>query len=222
MTDAERAIIWDMDGVLVDSNDLHFETARQVAAEEFGLPLEYEQFVTFFGQSDRDIIRALAPDPLTESEIARIAEYKQALYAAAAPERVQPIPGAHELLKACAEAGWRQAVATSAPLPEMALILDLFGLRRWLGVTASSDEVERGKPDPMLFRLAAKRLGVRPGHCVVIEDAVAGVQGAQAAGMVCLAVATTRRAEELAAAERVVETLVGVTPEEIGALLEER
>ncbi len=218
--DTQRAIIWDMDGVLVDSHAVHFEAWRQIVRQELGFELDRERFNPMFGWSDAEILAELADGSLSPERVQAISEAKEARYMALTPGRLRPFPGALELVRACDAAGWRQAIATSGPFQNLEIVLRLFNLRPWIRTWACKEDVARGKPDPEVFSVAARRLGIAPARCVVIEDSIAGVEAAHRAGMVCVAVTNTFSAEELAGAERVVSTLEALTPEALAALLE--
>ncbi len=219
MRDHNRAIIWDLDGVLVHSGDLHYETWRETLAEAFGLDLTREAFDTTFGMDNFGVLRVLAPRPLTHGEAVQLVERKEAAYRRRATECLQPVPAALELVRHLKAHGWKQAVATSSPRDNLALISRLLGLERWMDALICFDDVGRGKPDPALFLLAAERMGVPPARCVVVEDAPAGLIAARAAGMKSLAVTTTHPPAVLAQADRVVCSLAEIAPQDLEALL---
>lgn len=219
MTPKNSAIIWDMDGVLVDSGDLHYEAWREVAAE-MDIDFTRELFDRYFGMSNADVLHELFGGDIDPDFVDRVGWQQDDAYRRLAADLVQPIPGAFELVRACGAAGWQQAVATSAPGETLDLILDKFDLRHHFAVTANADEVARAKPDPALFILAAERLGVPRERCVVIEDSLNGVRAARAAGIACLAVTTTHDGDALDGADRVVESLYDVSPADLAALLD--
>lgn len=219
MKDLHRAMIWDLDGVLVHSGDLHYETWRQTLAEAFGLDLTREAFDATFGMDNFGVLKALAPRPLTDEEAVRLVERKEAAYRRRAAECLRPVPVALDLVRRLKAQGWKQAVATSSPRDNLALISRLLGLERWMDALICFDDVGRGKPDPALFLLAAQRMGVPPVRCIVVEDAPAGLAAARAAGMKSVAVTTTHPPTVLAQADRVVRSLDEITPQDLEALL---
>jgi beta-phosphoglucomutase len=183
-----RGAIWDMDGTLVDTAELHFEAWEQVC-RELGRDFTRADFAATFGRRNPEILDALFGPRFGEREAADVGERKEVLYRAAASARgVTLLPGVAELLKGLHEAGVRQAIGSSAPRANLELILRLTGVERYFGAVIGMEETQRGKPDPQVFLVAAERLGVPPGKCVVFEDAVAGVQAARAGGMKCVAV----------------------------------
>jgi beta-phosphoglucomutase len=103
-------------------------------------------------------------------------------------EGLAPLPGAAEWVERLHREGWQQAIASSAPRANVDAVLDALGLRRWFQATVSAEDVTAGKPDPQVFLIAASRVGVEPGSCVVVEDAEAGIEAARRAGMKSIAV----------------------------------
>ncbi len=219
MTTQRHAAIWDMDGVLIDSGDLHYATWRETFAAELNLPLARADFDATFGHDNYATLTLLLGEPPSPELMARIGQVKERLFRERAARDVQALPGAVELVRALAAAGWEQAIATSAPRENLDLIVRLLDLDEYLTTRVCIDDVSEGKPNPALFQLAAERMGVPPARCVVIEDAPTGIAAAHAAGMVCLALATTHPAHDLAQAERVIESLAGVGPQDLAALL---
>ena len=136
---------------------------------------------------------------------------------------VQLLPGVRALLEGLRDAGFKQAIGSSAPRQNLDLILDLTQTGPFFAVLVSQEDTQRGKPDPQVFLLAAAKLGVAPTNCVVMEDAVAGVQAAKAGSMKCVAVTFVgHHAPELlkqAGADLVVKTLGEVTAASIERLL---
>jgi beta-phosphoglucomutase len=219
----ERGAIWDVDGTLVDTAELHFEAWASVC-RELGRDFTRADFAATFGRRNPEIIEALFGPRFSEREVADIGERKEVLYRAAATARgVSLLPGAAELLKGLHEAGVRQAIGSSAPRANLDLILRLTGVERHFDAVIGMEETQRGKPDPQVFLVAAGRLGVPPGRCVVFEDAVAGVQAARAGGMKCVAVRFVghhpEEALRQAGADLVVPTLERVSVPDVLRLL---
>lgn len=203
-------MLWDVDGVLVSSGEAHYEAWRRLAATR-GHDLSREEFLPTFGMTNPDAIRALfgeVPGPEARS----MADWKEAEFRSLVRGRIRALPGAAELVRALDEAGHAQAIASSAPRENLRVILDELGLRERFGAVVSGDDITRGKPDPEIFARAAAELGFGAQDCVVLEDAVVGVQAGKSAGMRVYAVTSTRRREELAEADRVVDTLEELGP----------
>ena len=188
MTSNSWAAIWDMDGTLVDTAELHFQ-AWETVCRELGRPFSRADFAATFGRRNPEIIRWLFGARLNDSEIARLGECKEELYRAAAVRHgITPLPGVAALLEGLRQAGFRQAIGSSAPRANLDLILAVTGLQRFFSALSAMEDTQRGKPDPQVFQVAAAKLGVPAGSCIVFEDAVAGVEAARAGGMKCIAV----------------------------------
>jgi HAD superfamily hydrolase (TIGR01509 family) len=191
-----RAVLWDLDGTLVDSGDYHWRAWRDTMRAE-RVALTYEQFLASFGQKNDRILTAWLGPTVTLDAIARIGDAKEALYRElAAAGGLVPLPGAAEWVRQLHGAGWRQAIASSAPAENVRVMLDVLNLDEYFDAIVSAEDVTAGKPDPQVFLVAAAKVGVAPGACVVVEDAAAGIDAARRAGMKCVGVS---RATVLAA-----------------------
>ncbi len=213
---AIQAVIWDLDGVIIDSAEEHREAWQRMAREE-GLKMSDADFWATFGQRNDDIITRLW-GPLPPARIQQLANRKEEYFRELIRQKAKALPGSIELMRGLHKAGFLQALASSAPLENIALISDVLGLKRYLTVLVSGETVPHGKPAPDIYLKAAQELGVSPAVCVVIEDAVAGVQAAHAAGMRCIAVAGNRDLPGLRAADLMVRSLVDMNVEQVRAL----
>ena len=217
------AIIWDVDGTLVDTAAHHFQAWARFAAE-IGQPFTRADFAATFGMRNPEILRKLFKPDADDALCAKWGERKEDLYRASVREEgTALLPGVAKLLAAFAEAGWPQAVGSSAPPGNLDLLLSLTDTRRYFSAVVTGDDVKRGKPDPEVFLLAASKLGIDPRRCVVFEDAVAGVEAAKAGGMACVAVTFVGHhpAEKLrgAGADLIVASLEEVSAEQVSALV---
>lgn len=217
-----RAVIFDMDGVLVDSYHAHWESWR-LMAEEIGKPLTEERFVTTFGRTSREIIAAhWGADSLTDQEIAEFDRRKEALYRELVAKDFPVMDGAGELLQALHDSGFRLAVGSSGPPENVALAVERLGAGSLFHALVTGRDVKKGKPDPEVFLVAASRLGVPPERCAVIEDAPVGIAAANAAGMTSIALLSTgHTAESVSAARLIVRSLRELSPDRLGRLIEE-
>ena len=218
MIEPRKAVIWDMDGVIADTAACHLQAWQRLWAEQ-GIEFTAEQFRRTFGQRTAEIIRGFLGPEVPAEEVCALGERKETYCRELLRQQVRALPGVRELLAALEPAGFRQALASSAPRKNVDLILEALDIGRYFSAVVSEADVTLGKPDPQIFLVAAERLGVEPRHCLVIEDAVAGVQAAKSAGMRCLAVTTTNPGAHLAAADRVVRSLTEVGVADIEALL---
>ena len=217
------AIIWDVDGTLVDTAAHHFQAWADFAAQ-IGKPFTRADFAATFGMRNPEILRKLFDPNADDARCAQWGEQKEDLYRASVRrEGTALLPGVANLLAAFAEAGWPQAVGSSAPLGNLDLLLGVTGTRHYFGAVVTGDDVTRGKPDPEVFLIAASKLGADPKRCVVFEDAVAGVEAAKAGGMACVAVTFVKHhpAEKLraAGADVVVASLEEITVAQVAALV---
>jgi beta-phosphoglucomutase len=216
MANTIEAVIWDLDGVIIDSADEHRRAWYRMAEEE-GLPFSDEQFWATFGKRNDFIIPHLWGE-MPPERVRALADKKEAYFRELIRESGKPLPGSIELLKALREAGYKQALASSTPPANIDLISSVLGLKQYLDVLVSGETVPHGKPAPDVFLKAAQELGVAPTKCLVIEDAVAGVEAAHAGGMRCLAVAGNRDLPGLRAADLMVKNLTEVSVERIRQL----
>ena len=216
-----RAVIFDMDGVLVDTARPHYESWVAVGRRR-GVEITWEQFHDTFGQPNHQIIPRLFGPGLSADDVRRIDDRKEAAFREIFRHSVRPLPGVVELVRGLHEGGWRLAVGSSAPPENIELVLDALGVAGCFGAVVCARDVERGKPAPDVFLKAARVVGVEPPRCLVIEDAPAGVQAAHAAGMVCLALTTSHPAEALRGADSVMASLEGFTPADAARMLEGR
>lgn len=209
MANPIQAVVWDLDGVIIDSAQDHLK-AWQRLARETDVTFTEVQFWATFGKRNDAIIPtvwgALPPERIRE-----LADRKEAYFREYVRETAAPLPGAIDLLSTLHDAGYAQALASSTPMENIQLISEVLGLRRYLSVLVSGETVPRGKPAPDVFLKAAQDLGIEPTKCLVIEDAVAGVEAAHAGGMRCIAVAGDRDLPGLRKAEMVVRDLRKVT-----------
>lgn len=189
-----RAIIFDFDGVIVDSEPLH-EEALRAAARALGMDVPHERYATeYVGYDDRDCFRAVARDhgrTLTPEELERFGSLKRdAVAGMLAAGRAAPWPGAVELVREAAEFA-PLAVCSGALRAEIEPVLRALKISSCFREVVSADDVEKSKPDPACYLLTAARLGVSPASCTAIEDTPTGAQAARDAGMRVIGVCHT-------------------------------
>jgi HAD superfamily hydrolase (TIGR01509 family) len=207
---SSQGVIWDMDGVLVDTAELHF-LSWNLALSEVGIDFGRARFNQYFGMSNPDTLGALLGRPAAEAEIRQIAGRKEALFAEYVKSGASPIPGAIERLKDWHAQGIRQALATSAPQMNIDRLLGPLGILTYFQAIASAGDGP-SKPEPAVFLRAAEALGLPPERCVVLEDAPVGIEAARRAGMKCIALTTTRPATELGQADIIVSGFEELPP----------
>jgi beta-phosphoglucomutase family hydrolase len=209
-----EAVLWDMDGVIADTADYHYRAWHSVFKER-GVAFSKTDFMRFFGRRHDTIVRFALGDSISPEELHAISEKKQALYRRMVSKNVIPLPGAVALIKSLNEHGIMTAIGTSAVPDNVEVILRGLGIVNCFQAIAYGTEVAEGKPSPLIYQLAAQKLGVKPGGCVVIEDAIAGVDAAKQAGMKCIAVTNSHPGDKLQNADLVVDSLEKV---DIGVL----
>ncbi|MDD5702653.1 MAG: HAD family phosphatase [Dehalococcoidales bacterium] len=212
-----RAVIWDMDGVIVDTAEHHFNSWRY-AFERQGVTFTREDFQQVFGQRNDAIISRIMAGNVTREKMDSIAQDKEENFRQTVKNDLRPLPGVIALLTTIKDNGMLSAVASSAPSENIRLILTGLGIEDCFQAVVYGDEVTEGKPSPLGFLLAGRKLGVEPRDCIVIEDAVAGVQAAKRGGMHCIAVTNTHPAEDLGDADWVVDSLEKIGLKELNSL----
>jgi HAD superfamily hydrolase (TIGR01509 family) len=201
-----EAIIWDMDGVLVDSGEAHFLAWRALLAER-GRSITREQFEETFGMANPAILRRWLGEETPEALLAELGARKEELFRQKVRGHVRLLPGVREWLERGRRRGYRQAVASSGEMANIVALVAELGIGNYFDALISGAFLPRSKPDPAIFLQAAAALGATPATSLVIEDGIVGVEAAKRAGMRCVAVTTTHPAEKLAQADVVVATL---------------
>ncbi len=176
-----RALVFDLDGVLVDSEPVHHRAARRLVAPQ---PLGEEDYARFTGLAIEPFMEWVRDHYGLEDPVEELTRRYSALVTAELRRgSLEPLDGARELIAAARAAGWAVGLASQSIAEWVHATLEGCGLTSAFDVAISGDDIERGKPEPDIFLLAAGRLGVAPAACVAIEDSPAGVQSAAAAGM---------------------------------------
>ena len=213
-------VIFDLDGVLVDTGWAHRQAWFDLAEKE-GLEISEEFFRRTFGMQNAAILPLLRPG-IAPQELERLSDWKEQHYRDLMKEHLALAPGAEDLLKDLKRHDFRLAIGSSAPPENLNLFWHRLGLAHWFDARVTKEEIARSKPAPETFLKAAEKMGLPPTCCAVVEDAVPGVQAARAAGMVVVAVTTTRTREDLAQADRVVDSLSELKASDFLALLTKR
>lgn len=213
-----KAVLFDMDGVLIDSYQAHLDSWVMLG-EETGVSFSRDSFDQCFGRTSREIILDYWGGDLPEDRVAAMDARKEALFRELLADHLPLMPGVEALLDGLAASGFKLAVGSSGPPENVHLTVNRLGAQRF-GKVVTGMDVTRGKPDPQVFLLGAGGLGVEPARCVVVEDAAPGVQAAHAAGMACVGVVSTGRTrEQLAKADLIVDHLADLTPADFDRLL---
>lgn len=212
------AVLWDLDGTLVDSGEYHWRSWHCTMAGE-GVELSYQQFLDSFGLRNDRILRGWFGDDVDAQRIERIADAKESEYRRlAVTEGLAALPGAAECVARLHAAGWKQAIASSAPRLNVDTVVEVLRLGPYIDAIASAEDVTAGKPDPQIFLEAARRVATPPSRCIVVEDAAAGIQAARAAGMRSIGVSRVKRLD----ADVVVASLADLAADAFELLLERK
>ena len=186
-----RAFIFDMDGTLADTMPYH-EMAWQTLLSDLGLAVDQDEFFVWSaGLTNREIFPRLLGRDVPATELATLSETKESRYRELYRPHMATLPGVLPFLQRSIDAGFPRAVGSAAPPDNLDLVLDGLNLRPYFQAVVGGADVRHGKPDPAIFLQAAAKLGAVPGHCVVFEDAPAGIEAARRAGMSCVVVTTT-------------------------------
>lgn len=199
------AVLWDMDGVLVDSGESHYRTWKKIFTEQH-IPFDRGQFGATFGMNNLSLLQTIAGEQLDAQAARRLSDNKERIWRESIRGQIVLMPGVRRWLERFQQLGLRQAVASSAPAENIAAVVDELGIRGFFDALAAGGNMA-GKPAPDVFLHAAALLSVPPAACLVLEDSIAGIEAARRAGMRCIAVTTTHPRAALTAAERVLDSL---------------
>lgn len=215
-----QGVIFDVDGVLIDSYQSHFQSWRELASE-LGRTYTEAEFVKGFGRTSREnILEQWTDREWTPEEVRKLDDRKEWLYREIIRQDFPAMPGAADLIRSLAAAGIAVAVGSSGPPENVDLVMGKLGVSEIIRCRVTARHVTRGKPDPQVFQLAANGLELPVASCCVIEDAPVGILAAHKAGIVCVGLASTGRTRaELEPAECVVDALSELTPHRISDLI---
>lgn len=203
MNTIHRAILWDLDGTIVDTKACHLYTWKN-ALEMHGYELDLALLTENFGRNNTTLLPLLLGFELDPDLMMRIIENKESLFRKIAPDWVTLVPGVTSWFSAASDLRFSQAIASSAPVENIGTMLKMFNLEACFDAIVSGTDLP-AKPNPDVFLHAAYALGVSPENCLVIEDSIAGVEGARRAGMRCIAVGTTHHQDDLRQADIVID-----------------
>ena len=197
-------VIFDLDGVLVDTGPFHKQSWYDLAAKE-GFDMSDELFYRTFGMQNYAIIPILAGRQVPAKEIERMSEWKEKRYRELIVSKLELMEGARMLLEDLKGNGFLLAIGSSAPRANLDVVLKCCNIRGYFDVCVTGEDVRSSKPAPDTFLKAAEKLKLLPQRCVVVEDSVPGVQAGKAAGMAVVAITTTRRRLDLKDADMIID-----------------
>ena len=198
-----QAFIFDMDGTVIDSTQLDYE-AWQKAMREYDAELPYEDYIAKLGAKSSEIAKEYLD--VSDEEIDKLISRREEYFKQLVDEKgLSLLPGVEQFLQQLRNAHLKTALATGSNAEKLEFIFNKLPLKQYFDAFVTADDVSQGKPEPEVFVQAAAKLGVDPADCVVMEDATNGLQAAKNGGMRCIALTTTRGADQLQGADLIVK-----------------
>jgi beta-phosphoglucomutase len=207
-----KAVIFDMDGVLVDNNPWHIE-AWTTFCKRHSVYMSAEEITSNFGNTNADYLKFLFHRDLNPGEIKQYGEEKETIYREIYKNKIKPLNGLLRLLDLLDKNNYAIGLATSAPTINVDFTLDGLGIKNRFKIIVDVTSISNGKPDPEIYLLAAKRLGISASKCIVFEDSIHGIQSAISAGMHAVGVLSSQTKEKLAKAHYLVNDFTEVSSE---------
>jgi beta-phosphoglucomutase len=208
----DKAVIFDMDGVLVDNNPWHVK-AWMTFCKRHSVTMTIENITANFGNTNEDYLNFLFGRQLSVHEIDKFSEEKEGVYREIYRNEIKPLNGLLGLLDLLETEKYAIGLATSAPAKNVDFTLEALGIKARFNVIVDVTSITKGKPDPEIYLLASERLGIPVYNCIVFEDSIHGVQSAVSAGMNTVGVLTTQTSEKLSKAHYLVNDFTEVTSE---------
>lgn len=216
----ELAVIFDMDGVIVENTNFH-QKAWEKFSQKYNLDFSEEKFKNdYFGKTNDQILPEMFNKELPEKEIKKLGDEKEAIYREIFQPHLKPLKGLVPLLEELRRCSIPIGVATSAPRDNVDFVLDGLDIRKYIKTIVDDSMVVRGKPYPEIYRKSAEMLGVNPENCVVFEDSMSGTKSAFDAGAKVVAVTTTLPAEKHKLAHKIISDFNDVSLDMLEALFE--
>ncbi len=183
-----QVVLWDLDGTLADTEELHFES-WQASLGELGITYTYAQFIESFGRRNGDILPELLGQDTPLAKIEAVSDQKEHIFRELLRRKgLHPLPGVMDWLQKFQSAGWKQVISSSAPMANIVTMIDALRVGDFFVSLMSGARMPQGKPHPAIFLHSAAAVNMLPDQCLVIEDSLAGLQAARRAGMRSVAV----------------------------------
>lgn len=193
-----NAVIFDVDGVLVDNIGLHCDAWNRFCLDHRLPSIDQLSFrENLFGKTNKDTLTWLFKKTLNDLEIEEFTKLKEGIYRQIAVDQLKPLKGLNAFLYYLQERRIPFAIASSGPRINIDFILDQIGLKNYFSDITDASQVRYGKPNPEVFLITAQKLGIKPAGCIVFEDSIMGIEAAKSAGMRVIALATTYSKSEL-------------------------
>jgi beta-phosphoglucomutase family hydrolase len=214
----KKAVIFDMDGVISDTINHHIESESEVFANH-GIHITPQQIIQEFNAMPDDLFfRTVFERAGKKADIPTLYREKLSIFKDMANKNLSAVPGVIDFIKTLRKEHVLIGVASSSPTAIIEIVLSSLAIKNLCDAITSTDEVEHGKPHPDIFLLTAKKLGVLPDNCIVIEDASRGIDAAIAAGMKCIAITTTHDRRELKKADKIIDSFTELSSDIIRSL----
>ncbi len=222
MPDDKRGfgVVFDMDGVLIDSNPYH-KKALKSFARKYGYDLNEEELrAKIYGRQNKDWIPRLFDREMTLDEIDHYAVEKESLFQKLFKKDVAPLAGLTSFLDSLKTKNIPRAIATSAPRMNVDFVFENTSIGQYFGLVLDDSHIKRGKPDPEAYLKASELLGFDPGECVVFEDSLSGIESARNAGCKLAAVGTTHDEHEFGKVDLFIRDFTNLRIEDIARLFD--
>ncbi|MBN2349022.1 MAG: HAD family phosphatase [Bacteroidales bacterium] len=213
------AVVFDMDGVIVDNHDFHCEAWLRFC-ENHNIPQTREDFNQHFGGTNREVLKLMFGEQISNDRINQLSEEKESIYRTLYSDHIKTVKGLEEFLKTLKLNNIPSAIATSAPIKNVEFVLEQTGLVEYFNTIIHEGLVYKSKPDPEVFLKAAFALHMEPSDCIAIEDSVRGIRSAKSAGMRVIALTTTNTSEKLTEADLVINNFTQLNMAVINQIME--
>ena len=200
-----QAVIFDLDGTLIDNNEFHLKTWR-LYLQQAGREVSEEEYnANINGRTNKDVIQYIYGKEITEEEILRHTLEKEAIYREIYNPYIKPVEGLLDFLEILNNEQIPMAIATSGIQVNIDFMLEHIPIKKYFKEIVNSAHIQKGKPDPEIYLKTASLLEIEPSHCLVFEDAVVGIKSAKSAGMKVIAISTTHPKAELSEADLIID-----------------
>jgi beta-phosphoglucomutase len=221
MKNKNIAVLFDMDGVLVDNNEIHFD-AWVKFGEKHGISINRENFITFFGSTSKEMVRELFKEELTDDRVKELAGEKEQIYREIYRPHIRLLNGLGDFLNELRKNGIPAAIATSAPLANAELVVKEASVEDMFEAIVHDALFKKGKPDPEVYLKAAEMVGFSPSRCIVFEDSLQGIESARRAGMKVIGVATTHSPDKISHADKVINDFTEIRIHDLYSIIGEK
>lgn len=213
-----KAVIFDLDGTLLDNNEVHFKAWKKYLKES-GMEISDEDFKKYIsGRTNKDAVAHLYKKEMTEDEASKYYLKKEEIYRKMYEDDIAPIAGLQNFLKDLGTHNITMAIATSGIQVNIDFMFDHVPIKKYFKKIISSADIRMGKPDPEIFLKTAEALHIAPENCIVFEDSIAGVRAGKAAGMKVVALTTSHKPEQLKEADMIINDYTEIDFEKLMSL----